>query len=309
MSLVVGTYPVDPTDPEDSRRFYAALDRSGLYGALELPADAGGARTVPAAVPPGWSLVVTAIPGTMRQMAADPTFGLASTDEEGRRRALDFAGVLREDVARLTREGRRTLAVQLHSAPRGLGSGAALQRSLTELAAWDWSGAHLTVEHCDALLPDHAPEKGFLPLESEIEAVLRTAEATGVDVGITVNWARSVIETRRPQEAERHVRRAAEDGVLAGVMFSSCAPVATEFGYPWIDAHLPSREVAGAPPASLLTATHVRDCLAASGSPLYAGLKVDVRPRGLAPEELAARITTLARIIAVAAQVPAVADR
>lgn len=294
MSLVVGTYPVDPVDPVESRHFYDELDRCGLYGALELPVDAGGARAVPAAVPVGWSLVLTAIPGTTQRMGGDPGFGLASTDQDGRRRALDFTAALRDDVARLADSGRRILAVQLHSAPRGRGSAAALRDSLTEVVEWDWAGAAITIEHCDALVEDHAPEKGFLPLDDEIDVAAQVRATSGVPVGITINWARSVIETRDAEEPARHLGRATEAGVLSGLMFSSCAPTATEFGYPWIDAHLPAREVPGAPTDTLLTAAYVRACLAAAGPHLYTGLKIDLLPHDLAASELAARLNAMA---------------
>lgn len=303
MTLVVGTYPVDPAGPVDSRRFYDALDRSGLYGALELPVDRSGVRALPSAVPSAWSLVLTAIPGTMHHMGDDPSFGLASTNDAGRRRALAFTAAIRDDVIQLTEKGRRVLAVQLHSAPRGSGSAASLHASLTQVAGWDWAGARLTLEHCDALVPDHAPEKGFLTLDDEIDVVRLVSRETGVPVGITVNWARSVIETRNAHEAVDHVRRAADAGVLVGVMFSSCAGAATEFGYPWIDAHLPAREVPGAPEASLLTAGHIADCLAAAGSPRYTGLKIDLRPRDLPAQERAARLNAMAATVTEVAPV------
>lgn len=313
MSLVVGTYPIDPVDPAESRRFYEELDRSGLYGALELPVDATGARAVPAAVPDDWSLVLTAIPGTMQLMGADPDFGLASTDERGRRRALDFAAALRVDVMRLAGTGRRTLAVQLHSAPRGTGSKIALRDSLHELLTWDWAGAAITIEHCDALVEDHAPEKGFLSLDDEIDTVRQLAPATSTPVGITINWARSVIETRDPEAAVRHVARAAEADVLVGLMFSSCAPTATDFGYAWIDAHLPAREVPDAPAESLLTTTDIRECLSVAGPMAYTGLKIDLRPRGLPAAELAARVNamgvTISHHVRSGAAVPATLGR
>lgn len=297
MRLVVGTYPVDPVDASESRLFYDELDHCGAYGALELPVDAGGTRAVPAAVPLEWSLVLTAIPGTMQRMGGDPAFGLASTDPEGRRRALDFTAALRDDVARLADSGRRILAVQLHSAPRGRGSAAALRDSLTEVVEWDWAGAAITIEHCDALVEDHAPEKGFLSLDDEIDVGAQVSAASGVPVGVTINWARSVIETHDADEAARHIGRAAVAGLLSGVMFSSCAPTATEFGYPWIDAHLPAREIPGAPRDTLLTAAHVRACLAAAGPLLYTGMKVDVLPHNLSASELAARLNAMARLV------------
>ena len=298
MTLVLGAYPVEPTDHVEQRVFYEALHRSGFYSALEVPFHADGGLPFPEAAPAAWSAVVTAIPGTMQRMVDDRFFGLASTDDESRLRAVAFTATIRDYVERLAHEGRQTLAVQLHSAPRAHGSAMALAASLREIVDWDWSGAHITLEHCDALTDSHAPEKGFLSLEEEIEAVSAVTGVSHVGVGVTINWARSVIEARDPTEAERHISRASAAGALAGVMFSSCSPEATEFGYPWIDAHLPAREVHGAPSSSLLTLARIRNCLSAADQPKYAGLKVGLLPRTLSAEVLAERLDSMACAIA-----------
>jgi hypothetical protein len=85
------------------------------------------------------------------------------------------------------------VAVELHSAPTrgpaGVSSSVASFRvSLGELSGWDWHGAALVVEHCDAWNADHAPAKGFLSLQDELAAI------EGMPVGISINWARSVRE-------------------------------------------------------------------------------------------------------------------
>lgn len=298
MTLVLGAYPVEPTDRGEQHVFYEALHRSGFYSALEVPFHADGRLPFPEAAPAAWSAVVTAIPGTMQRMAEDRFFGLASADNEGRLRALAFAATIRDHVDRLMHEGRQTLAVQLHSAPRGHGSALALAASLREIVDWDWCGAHITLEHCDALTDSHAPEKGFLALDEEIEVVSAVTADSHVEVGVTINWARSVIEARDASEAQRHISRASAAGVLAGVMFSSCSPDATEFGYPWIDAHLPARDVRGAPSSSLLTSAGIRNCLAAVKQLKYAGLKVGLLPRTLSAEVLAERLDSMACVIA-----------
>ena len=147
------------------------------------------------------------------------------------------------------------VAVEIHSAPnttKGTPSSAeAFARSLGELLSWDWQGARLVVEHCDAPGPLGPPAKGFLPLDGDIAAV-RAANAAALSakkaeskddasessdggggkdgrvrgregpVGLCINWARSVLETRDPATALQHVVQAADAGVLAGVMFSGC---------------------------------------------------------------------------------------
>src|SRR5438034_923832 len=73
----------------------------------------------------------------------------------------------------------------------------AFRRSLDELRAWDWRGAALSVEHCDAFVPGQAPAKGFLALGAEIDAIRASHGAT--PVGVAVNWGRSAIEARDPE--------------------------------------------------------------------------------------------------------------
>ena len=56
----------------------------------------------------------------------------------------------------------------------------------------------MVLEHCDAPMP-HPASKGFLTLSAELEAVTTANQKTAgaaKPVGITINWARSVLETR-----------------------------------------------------------------------------------------------------------------
>ena len=153
------------------------------------------------------------------------------------------------------------------------------------------------IEHCDAPRPSWTPEKGFLELDDEIAAVAAATAAAGTRLGITINWARSAIEGRSPDTAVRHIESARTAGVLSGVMFSGCSPVATDFGYPWIDAHLPAREVEGAPNSSLLTADRIRESVVAAGPVDYLGLKIGLRPASLGVEAQVARLATMAKDI------------
>ena len=102
------------------------------------------------------------------------------------------------------------IAVEIHSAPnRGAAkdvgnssSAASFAASLKELLSWDWQGAKLVVEHCDAYTQDHTPQKGFLGLDEEIEAVnIANSGGDRTRIGVCINWARSVIETRNTQTA------------------------------------------------------------------------------------------------------------
>jgi hypothetical protein len=116
-------------------------------------------------------------------------------------------------------------------------------------------------------------------------------------VGILVNWARSVIESRNPDTPIEHLSRAREAGVLAGVMFSGCSPVATEFGYPWIDAHLAAAEVQGAPASSLLTRHEIERCLATSGPLPITGFKIGLPHSGLSVQARVARLQQMCDLI------------
>ena len=248
-----------------------------------------------ARLPRGFSFTITTIPEVMDRLSKNPAFGLASTDTEGRRAAVRSVSQAADAVRRLNdAAGRKVVrAVHLFTAPGPLPaldpslnsrawfpeSVEALKASLIEVAGFDWEGAQPVLEHCDAVLgTGTAVVKGFLPLECEVEAILR-ADA---GIGLALNWARSVIETSDVQTPLRHVRFAAQAGVLAGVALSGCSPVTTRFGAAWDDTHLPPAPVEG---ESLLTTDRIHDVVgllslpAAGGEPPtvpYRGLKVSV---------------------------------
>ena len=250
MTLIVGAYPAQPDEGRQS--FYRELGALSDIRGLELPYGPRGGTPWPDGAPEGWSAVVTSIPGTMQRLGGQPTFGLASPEAAGRREALDFVAGIHAYVRGLMDAGRTVEAVELHSAPYPGASARMFRRSLEEILGWEWGSTKVLVEHCDAPRDGGRPEKGFLTFGEEV-SVLQTLQADeGGRVGLVINWARSVIETRNPGTAEEHIARARAAGVLEGVMFSGCSPVETEFGYPWIDAHLPPAELDGAPPASLL---------------------------------------------------------
>jgi hypothetical protein len=268
------------------------LARLPGFGGLELPYT-GNPRRDPdwplQHLDPSWDLVLTAIPGTMVRQMAEPGFGLASPDPAGRRAALEFTAGMRDAAARInTRTGEQAvLAVEIHSAPTEAADPASFTQSLKEITSWDWGGAAVTVEHCDAYRPEHAPQKGFLPLAAEIDAVLQAREAGGTPAGITINWARSAIEGRDPALPEEHIAMAREANVLTGLMFSGCSAEPTAYGAPWVDAHLPiapgptpaSGDPTAAEPSSLLTPAAVEHSLAvAGGQPAFTGVKIGVHP-------------------------------
>lgn len=295
MSLIVGAYPAQPEGPQQ-RPFFEELSAvSGIRG-LELPYRAWGGEPWPAGARTDWSAVVTAIPGTMQRVGGDPLFGLASKDGEGRRAAVDFTAGILSYVAGLRDQGHRVEAVALHSAPSGHGDPSDFAASLAEILGWDWQGTSLAVEHCDAPRAGLVPEKGFLSFDDEAD-IVRSFRDQGRDIGVLVNWARSVIETGESRTAADHVAAARDAGVLSGLMFSGCSPDPTEFGYPWIDAHLPAVEVEGAPASSLLTADDIARCRSAAGEPPIIGIKIGLPREAASPFERAARVRQMCALV------------
>jgi hypothetical protein len=295
VSLIVGAYPAQPERPQE-RQFFEELSAVSAIRGLELPYRAWGGEPWPAGARTDWSAVVTAIPGTMQRVGGDPRFGLASTDREGRRAAVDFTAGILSYIAGLRDQGQRVEAVALHSAPSGHGDPAAFAESLAEILGWDWQSTSLVVEHCDAPRPGLVPEKGFLSFRDETD-IVRVFREQGRDIGMLVNWGRSVIETGESRTAADHVAAAREAGVLSGLMFSGCSPESTEFGYPWIDAHLPAVEVEGAPASSLLTADEIVRCRRKAGDPPIIGLKIGLPRAAVSPSERAARVRQMCELV------------
>lgn len=163
-------------------------------------------------------------------------------------------------------------SVRLHSAPRQ-GDPECLAASFDEIDAWDWAGIRLDIEHCDAAVPDHDAEKGFLSLDDELTVLDRPGAG-----GVVVNWARSAIETRSTDGPIAHLTRAREAGRLRGLMFSGVAAVDSSFGPAWIDAHLPTSTVSR---ESLLTPSEVRRAVRAAGPDVELGLKISLGPRAV----------------------------
>lgn len=278
---VVGAYAASPTvsaqDPEVAATYVAALLADPRVVALETPwagpqpAQDQGSVSARLAT----DTVFTDIPRLASTLRDDPNYGLAADDASGRARALQDAIRLHDDVHRLHDEtGRRTVQViELHSGPRASqGSAESLARSLEELAGWDWEGAQLVIEHCDALVPEHAPEKGFLTLPHEIDAI----RASSADVGIWLNWGRSAIELRDADRVTDHVTFARESGLLRGLMFSGASD--RDGAYPaWADAHARFRRAPEHPrgdPDSFLTEDRARAAIQAAGPGIRLGVKM-----------------------------------
>lgn len=282
--FLVGAYAAQPADPT---AYYALLAEQPWIDGLEIPYPgvlAADAPTLARSLPPGWANSVTLIPGTMGRLGADPTFGLASPDAEGRAAALSHAGAVRDAVAELVAAGALVRHVQVHSAPTRIADADAFTRSLATLQGLDWSGADLVIEHCDAWVPGQPPEKGFLSLTAEIDVARR------LGVGIHINWGRSALEARDADAPREHIVAAREAGVLSGVIFSGAGDRPTTFGGAWADVHLPASPDE---PLSLMTPARIAECAQAAGDVAYLGAKLQM-PKDVSTARRLAMLTTIA---------------
>lgn len=242
-------------------------------------------------IDPQWDFVFTGMPGVMQRLGTDATFGLASRVEAGRHAALAFYEQARQAIHKLNRHlGRQAVtALFIHAAPRvtdgDTPEAAALTESIKTLASWDWDGATLVLEHCDAKVTGQEADKGFMPLAIEIEAVTAANRGTSNPVGMCINWGRSALEARSGDGPVAHLEALRAAGLLRGLMFSGVSGQESPYGA-WRDTHMPPAQAFGIPafePCSLLTETEFRRCLnVADPSELdLLGVKISVRPEGL----------------------------
>jgi hypothetical protein len=291
--------------------YYRALKEMPRISMLELPVHATG--QVHAQDPawqldqldPRWDFVLSLVGGTLQSLQKDPHFGLASDSEPGRASALQLAELTRQLVRQINaRFGRKAVRwVEFHSAPRRsvagvTGSVTAFTASLRELQGWDWDGANLAIEHCDQYVAGQRPDKGFLSLEQEIEAIRQAGNKQ--PIGIVINWARSAIEARDPGAPLRHIRAAKAAGLLRGLTFSGVTAHDPVYGE-WLDQHAPFALTPGAKTGcanSLLTLERAAECLreADPRTLAFVGFKVQPLP---ATQTLDQRVATLADTMAI----------
>ena len=301
--ILISAYAASPAHT----RWDAALEQELLPGLCALPGVAGleipwlGAlhpHDVPwflRNVPAGAQLSLTPLPWVMRRCAADAAYGLASPDSDGRAAAMADLRRVAADVRRLSSDSDATVSlVGLHTAPQRAASADALVRSLDEISSWDWAGAELVVEHCDAAIPGQDFEKGFLSLDDELDAIDRS----DAQVGLWLNWGRSAIELRDADAVTDQLAAGAESGRLAGLTLSGSSAVDGPYGPAWADAHLP---LFSADPASysLLDDEHLRTALIAVADAPWLGVKVSRMPGDVTAEQV---LRTVARNLALVQQ-------
>lgn len=286
--LIVSAYPLSPAfanwDPAVEDEVLHGLAAMPGVTTLEVPWIDGihphDSEWFLANVP-DVALALTPLPFVMRRLAT-PGYGIASPDDDGRAAAVADLRRVAEDVATITeRSAARVAAVELHTAPRGAADADALARSLAEIAALDWSGARLVIEHCDAHVPGQTPEKGFLSLDGEISAI----RSSGADVGLWMNWGRSAIELRDPDAVADQIAAAADSGLLDALVLSGASDREGPYGGPWIDAHHPFASI-DPESASLLTDDRVHAAVRAAGEAPSRGLKVSRHPAATTAAEV-----------------------
>jgi hypothetical protein len=196
---------------------------------------------------PEWEHVITCVPGTMKRLENDPKFGLASLDEDSRKKAIEFVYSASLATDKLVKHFglNCVVAVELTSSPKTTpdsiqGDAEKLYESLLEICSWNWHGAKLVIEHCDSYSEqNNVPQKGFLSLKDEIKAIKIINEELNTQVGLTINWGRSAIEGRSINKPENHVKCTTNSGVLSGIMFSGVANKVNSLYGIWQDLHAP----------------------------------------------------------------------
>lgn len=300
MKLFSSAYNVWPADETERLAFMRELTARDWVGGLEL--GYFDSLSWPPGAPADLPVIVSGVPGTTTFNAKDPDFGLASPDEAGRQRALEWARGEAAAICALVDEGHLVRAVEIHSAPTGKAEAEIFAKSLLEMAEWEWAGAQLWVEHCDAHVDGQEPNKGYLSLDEELAVLDQvSAEAPLAGWGMVINWARSAIEGRSADTALAHIEQAAASGWLRHLGFSSCSGVQTAFGVAWVDSHLPLAGTSVAPPGTLLGVDEVAAALAAAGD-VSLGMKIGLRPETLGVAERLAALDENAALIMAASK-------
>ena len=280
---LIGAYPASPAhkswNPELEGEFFSLLSNDSRIGSLELPwtgklhpHDTSWLHTN---FPKNLGAVITTIPFVMGEIAKNSRYGIASPDPEGREKAIaDIRDVLNAVTEFHEKTGRKTVSlIEIHTAPRQIGTSSDLARSLSEISSWNWQGVGLAIEHCDAFIDGQSPEKGFLSLEDEIAGI----QLSDSDVGIFINWGRSAIEFRDANRVVEHIESAKSANLLRGLIFSGASSEEGLFGYPWIDAHHPFKKNLNhiyGDPESLLTEEVATTAMRAAGDIPWLGIKM-----------------------------------
>ena len=253
IKYIIGAYATAPSLANDDkfleREFYDKLIESipEIRG-LEVPfwgkkVHKFGSDFLLNIIDPNWQNVLSCIPGTMNALSKNSKFGLASDDKQGRVEAVSMHKLANQMLHKMNDRygGRSVISVQIATAPSVPVAGAAsskgsLLRSMDEILSWDWGGAKVVIEHCDTAVKEQSFEKGFLPLEDEVEVLSEVSR--DYNVGATINWARSAIEGRSVGKPIEHAIMLSRNSLLSGLMFSGVSECDKKYGA-WKDTHMP----------------------------------------------------------------------
>lgn len=283
----VSCYATSPSfyawNPVDETNYFEQLQVNSAIAGIEHPFLINSNKYpldwLLANIPDDWRILITLLPALMEGAKSNPSLGLASNNELDRLQAVSLMQQASKYVNTLNDAvGRQIVqAVHLHSSPKNeeqalRGNKSALQASLEEIRGFDWDGAQLNLEHCDAFIAGQVPDKGFLSLEDELQ-VLRAVGG----FGLVLNWARSAIECRSTQGPLQHIKLASQSGLLKGFFFSGCGKNEHNPYGSWSDTHMPPKNFIKSDylePDSLLGDEEIRESLKLLNNIEYLGVKV-----------------------------------
>jgi hypothetical protein len=226
---------------------------------------------------PNWENVLTCVPGTMKSLETNPRFGLASIDDNSRRKAIHFYRIAFNCINNLKSHfgNKSVIAIYITSAPFVNNNQVYADKenfvlSLIELASWDWGNTKLLIEHCDAYTNKNPnPQKGFLSFIDEIDSAIQVNKKYGSNFSIVINWGRSVIEHRNIDGPLKHLKYAIHNNVLGGLMFSGTTASDNNLYGAWSDLHMPPATFSDYKyfePESLMTYENIQNTLAGCDS-------------------------------------------
>jgi hypothetical protein len=280
MKYIIGAYATAPSlgldDIDLEREFYDQLINSipNIQG-FEIPfwgeeIHKFGTEFLLGFIRPEWDHVLTCIPGSVKGVEKNPRFGLASNDIKGRSHAVSMHKRANQMVQKINMHSGRSsvLAVHIATAPSvpvdGVTSSVdSLLLSMNEILSWDWMGARIVIEHCDSHVEGRPFEKGFMSINDELLALKTLAD--NLNVGFTINWARSAIEGRSPSVVIDHINLARANNLLTGFVFSGVSDKDGNYGL-WKDSHMPFEKSFGIEhyqSGSLLTTNNIENTLKA----------------------------------------------
>lgn len=109
------------------------------------------------------------------------------------------------------------------------------------------------------------------------------------DIGLSINWGRSAIEARSCSGPIEHIKKAAKENLLRGIIFSGAPAQESPYGV-WKDSHMPPAQSFNIPSyaqKSLLTVEENKKCFDNCNAQQLAfiGGKISVRPNDISVEQ------------------------